>query len=392
MNSKFSVSKRTFRYQGIDFPYFEIILPEGKQDFKIAQLTDQHLPAGSFLTKKELKRFKAPFKVLGIDLIVNTGDLFCRNSIWLIRWVLCTFDRYFKNIAPWTFAWGNHDTENFDRKGRYARKEEPLVSLEHYIAALPNSLFIPTHDLFRQLAGKSYEEEIRSERLTEDQRKKMEDPLSWEDFCGGNFSITISTQSSGKIIPQLNLFILNSRRNLHMPEKVLGWMKSFIEQQNPVDSLLFYHVPNYEFHELWESKSAVGIKKESVCFEFDRGRIHYFIKQIPQIKAVFVGHDHVNDYWGKRDGIYYVYGRKSSTYSYGGKKDYVPQDVKGIKIGFKFIHLMFSPVKKIEITSICGITKSNSNVGKQPNEQSQMEIKKQILEECREVKHEEIVL
>jgi hypothetical protein len=382
VNAKFNVFKQTFYYQGIEFPYFEINLPEGKQDFKIAQLTDQHLPAGSFLSKKELNRFKAPFKELGIDLIVNTGDLFCRNANWLVRWVLRTFDRFFKNIAPWTFAWGNHDTENFDRKGRCKRKEDPLVDLEKYIASLPNSMFIPTHDLFKKMGGETYSEEIKSDRLTMEQQKKMEEPSNWDDFHGGNFAITINTVSSGKLTPQFNLMILNSRRYLHIPEKVLAWMKAFVEQKNPVDTLLFYHVPNYEFHEIWESKLAIGIKKESVCFEFDRGRIHNFIKQIPQIKAVFVGHDHVNDYWGKKDGIYYIYGRKSSTYSYGGKKDYVPQDVKGVKIGFKYIHLIFQPAKKIELQSICGMrsTKAEGQSGTFN------------LEECKEVKHEPILL
>ena len=375
--NQYSVSKRVFKFRNEDFPYFELILPEGKKEFNIAQLTDQHLIAGGFFTNKELKRFVESFKELGIDLIMNTGDLFCRNSLWLIRWVLRSFNKFFSKIAPWTFAWGNHDTENFDRKGKCKNIEDPVVSLEELIANLPNALFLPTHKKFKAVEGKSYEEEINSEQLSEDQRKKMKEPQSWEGFFGGNFAIVVSSTKEGKKIPQFNLMVLNSRRNMHLPDKVLEWMKEFIEKESAVDTILFYHVPNYAFHELWESGSATGIKRESVCFEFDKGRIHNYLKQIPSIKAVFVGHDHVNDYWGVKDGIYYVYGRKSSLYGYGGKKDYFPDGVKGIKIGFKYIQLQMGPRKAIKIRSICGMK----------NQQG-----KKILEECKEVAHQDILL
>lgn len=356
VSSDFEIKKRTFEFRDVEFPYFEINLPEGRMDFKIAQLTDQHLGGGGFLAKQHLKPFKEPLAFMKTDLIINTGDLFSRNALWIIKWIIRTYDKYFQAIAPWTFAWGNHDTENFDRSGKCNDIEEPLVEIENYIGKQPNCLYVPTHNLFNQIPGETYEEEIKSTKwLTEEQRGWLSEFKNRDALFGGNFVITINSTVNGKTVPQFNLFILNTRRYLLLPEKVIEWMQDFINKKNPVESLLFYHVPNYEFHELWEDKKCVGIKRENVCYETDRGRMHSYFKQIPQIKAVFVGHDHVNDYWGVKDGIHYEYGRKSSTGSYGGRKDYVPEGQKGIKMGFKNIHLIFGPEKKIKIESICGL-------------------------------------
>jgi hypothetical protein len=109
-----------------------------------------------------------------------------------------------------------------------------------------------------------------------------------------------------------------------------------------VPCVCFYHVPNHEYHVIWEQGLARGIKRENVCFERDRGRVHQAFKAMGSVKACFVGHDHVNDYHGVLDGIDYVYGRKTCLGGYGSYKK-VPKQLeaagKAIRVGGKLVTL-----------------------------------------------------
>ena len=71
-----------------------------------------HLPHIGIADRRELKEIAAMAQHWNVDLVVNTGDLFCHNIQPLIHSVIAGFDKYVGSIVPWTFAWGNHDREN----------------------------------------------------------------------------------------------------------------------------------------------------------------------------------------------------------------------------------------------------------------------------------------
>ena len=75
---------------------------------------------------------------------------------------------------------------------------------------------------------------------------------------------------------------------------------------------------------------AKGIYREKVCFEHEDGRIFKFLKSLGDrvVRGVFVGHDHVNDYYAQYENIELVYGRKSGVNGYGGRYKKIIEQLK----------------------------------------------------------------
>jgi len=71
--------------------------------------------------------------------------------------------------------------------------------------------------------------------------------------------------------------------------------------------------------DLWNSKPVYGMLAETVgvcCSAVNTG-LYTAMTQMDDIKYVFCGHDHNNDYYGDYYGIYLGYGRKTGYGSYG---------------------------------------------------------------------------
>jgi hypothetical protein len=247
------------------------------------------------------------------------------------------FDDIVGTSFPWVFAWGNHDQE------LHHPSPDPvsqLDAIEEYMARLPGCLYVQSRQRMESYRGPSASDD-EWERDAVALKPDSPDPLAgWDGFHGGNYLVEIMNEGGTGVA--WNVFVLNSRRGYHLPAKVLNWMADRIALDKNVPSICFYHVPNWEYNVIWEQGLARGIKRETVCYERDRGRVHQAFKAMGSIKACFVGHDHVNDYHGVLDGIDYVYGRKTCLGGYGSFKK-VPKKLeqvgKAIKIGAKFITL-----------------------------------------------------
>lgn len=335
-----SQTQSSFRFERTSTCFRIIPQNAGVHELRILQLTDMHL-SGPFIHNRELRSIARMAKYFRIDLIVITGDLFChRDFMPLIRHLLRSIDGILGNVCPWTFAWGNHDNENFLSKG----KTEWFNELEQYLANLPHSYYLPTRQFFDNYPNPPLEPNTEEYLAV---RGAPEGKIPWKEFdgfYGGNFRFEVMNFLNQ---PQWNLFMLNSRRWAHIPPKVLDWMQELLSQQKPsLPSLLFYHVPNYEYHTQWELGKGHGIKREAVCYEHDHGRVHEFIKKLPNIRGVFVGHDHTNDYWFELDGIIYAYGRKTGMSAYGAEKTHPPEDTKEKRIrwGAKLIQIALNGI------------------------------------------------
>ncbi len=77
------------------------------------------------------------------------------------------------------------------------------------------------------------------------------------------------------------------------------------------------HIPLLQYHYIWEGGLASGFKLETVCSESENGASLWKIKDYGPVKALFCGHDHVNDYAGMAEGIELVYGRATGFGGYG---------------------------------------------------------------------------
>lgn len=68
---------------------------------------------------------------------------------------------------------------------------------------------------------------------------------------------------------------------------------------------------------MWNFYEVRGIKEEFVCCPKVNTGLFDSFKAEKNIKGVFCGHDHDNDYSGQYKGIELVYGRKTGYGSYG---------------------------------------------------------------------------
>jgi hypothetical protein len=90
-----------------------------------------------------------------------------------------------------------------------------------------------------------------------------------------------------------------------------------------IPGFMFFHIPLWEFSFMWNFKDrhgVVGEKNEDVCpGAFNSGLFAAMLERA-DIRGVFCGHDHVNDYIGNYYGIYLGYAANTGfgTYGMGG--------------------------------------------------------------------------
>ena len=82
-----------------------------------------------------------------------------------------------------------------------------------------------------------------------------------------------------------------------------------------IPAISFIHIPIPEFLDVWNQKETFGQKNELVCCSVKNTGLFSAILEQKNIKGIFVGHDHKNDYSGDLDGVMLGYGRKTG---YGG--------------------------------------------------------------------------
>jgi hypothetical protein len=94
--------------------------------------------------------------------------------------------------------------------------------------------------------------------------------------------------------------------------------------RTPIPSLMFFHIPLWEFRWMWENRErhgVVGEKHESVSSgPFNSGLFAALLER-GDVMGVFVGHDHVNDYAGDYFGIRLGYSANTGFGTYGLEGD-----------------------------------------------------------------------
>lgn len=166
-------------------------------------------------------------------------------------------------------------------------------------------------------------------------------------FGYGNFAVHIMTSlttlsqsiycfDSGRDIED------ESRKRLSLPADLNGydflkpcqinWYKDHVrmieKQYGKTKSLQYFHIPLPEFKEVFDgapNKTYVpsgkaeiqyGYQYESIgCSPYNSG-MFAAIKDLGSTQAVFCGHDHVNDFCAKYDGVYLVYNQPGGYAAY----------------------------------------------------------------------------
>lgn len=244
---------------------------EDPESIKILQFTDVHFfcnrdQFGEHADRRTIDDLKRITEQTNPDLIAFTGDVWHDppkgEGAARLEFAVNAMSELGK---PWLFTWGNHDLLD-----DYAEAQAILTEA-------PHSLYRGGHD------GGNYRVEFQRET----------DVLSWDLLC-------LNTTTQG--IQSAQEDWLRQCQSLKRPDR---------------KALCFLHIPVLQYEEVWQSKRARGFQKEAVCTYGEDGSAFPLLGQLG-VKACFCGHDHVNDYGGRIEGIDCVYGRASGHAGYGG--------------------------------------------------------------------------
>lgn len=247
------------------------------ETIKILQVTDLHLAFG--ISNRDQMTFDL-IENLAIsddyDLIVITGDMMMSPQAVLL------FKALIKHMEvleiPWTFVFGNHDND-----------------------------FNDYSDLLAQLNNTNY--------------LYFKTGLEMEDGGIGNFKINFTYQDD--IIYHAYFLDSKAERDTYTEDEgeydylstaQVSWYEDSVTT-DLVESIVFMHIPlrqyinpdTYEGNFLEDKVYAQG---KDTGF-FDAMVLHNMSK------AVFVGHDHLNDFTLSKEGILLAYGRNSGYSAYG---------------------------------------------------------------------------
>lgn len=289
--------------------------------FKILQVADMHYANGAVTRCEDVLPSEFPscsdlntsaFLTRMIqsekpDFIVFTGDnIYGSDSADAADSMDAAFAPAIKSKLPWAAVLGNHDQES-----TMTREELMLyLSVMDYSISKVNPL---------------------SDNPSDRQR------FTVDGF--GNYNIEVKGALGSELENKsvFNLYFLDSGDKSTVPGiSGYGWIKESQQawlrdvsallqdtykrgrapQTDPAPALGFFHIPLYEVRYLGGSE-IVGEMQEGVgCASINSGVLSTFVST-GDIKAVFTGHDHVNDFCGKYEGIWLCYGGGFGYHAYG---------------------------------------------------------------------------
>jgi 3',5'-cyclic AMP phosphodiesterase CpdA len=244
---------------------------------KILAVTDLHFfgrtPLHDRMTLHEIRKMIAIFQP---GLLIADGDTWYNNPRGQgkkhCEW---TCNHLGKLGIPWAFVRGNHD------------QADDFGACERLLSAAPNSLF----------AGSGTQ---------------------------ANYRIDLA-DAEGKV--RWRLIILNdSAPEMGFKEPQIEWLRSEVsrirQDRDPeASALLFCHIPLPAFEDLVRQGKAEGILREKVI-SYEQGSAQAFpaIRDTGLVRAVFCGHDHLNNFRGEMEGVHLEYVRATGYGGYGRSK------------------------------------------------------------------------
>lgn len=207
------------------------------------------------------------------DLVAVTGDTWHDNPDGRGAEFLAYSLRHLEALGtPWLFTWGNHD------------------QLNDYVAA---------HDALRTARQSLYRGGPQ----------------------GGNYTVELQDREGRRV---WELICLNTT-NLGLQRPQRDWIDALHARRTAAGAVhppafCFLHIPVLQYHYLWAEAFASGLKREEVCSWGENGSGLWHLQRLGTVKALFCGHDHVNDYAGLLEGIELVYGRATGHAGYGGEE------------------------------------------------------------------------
>ena len=261
---------------------------EYKDNFKILQLTDLHFGTMSNM-EEDFAFIDLSINESNPDLIVLTGDSFLMANKSIVNQ---TFDYFESKHINWTYIYGNHDEQ-----GLYSSNY--IDDVLHEIAQKDNS-----YCLFK----------------------------NFDDNVEGDSNFIINLKDNGSYKFQLFFLDSNSYQYLdyigydYIYQDQIEWYENAINNTTLktgklINSFMFIHIPLPEYVDAYNAYTldpsiGSGENRESPCVPKKNTGMFQKIKELDSTKAVFCGHDHINDSHILYEGIELCYGLKSTDNIY----------------------------------------------------------------------------
>lgn len=255
--------------------------------FKIIQFADLHEHYSR--NEKTIKFMEDTLNSEKPDLVILTGDnidgRYCFSKESVKKAIADIAKPMEERKIPWAVVLGNHDNE-FSRVNR--RDQMKIYMSYKYNLS----------EAFSSVIGRA-----------------------------GDYNILIRDYKNIK--PVFNIYLLDSGYYClggygYIKQQQINWYKELsAELKNKygkvVPSLMFFHIPLQQQYKAWESRKAIGERNEKECPQkIDTGLFSALVEN-RDVKGVFVGHDHRNDYMGSINGITLGYGHCTGDGGYGDK-------------------------------------------------------------------------
>ncbi|WNR44064.1 metallophosphoesterase family protein [Paenibacillus roseipurpureus] len=276
--------------------------------FTIAQFTDLHWKDGGALDQMTGQLMADILDAERPDLVVFTGDVIytgdvapgepiCDDPLQALQGAVAATEA---RGIPWAVVFGNHDTET-------------LITRDELMTAV----------------------------LTYPHTLAQRGP---EDINGtGNYRLTIY---DGDGQNKVNLYFLDSGAYSPLPhiggydwirsDQIDWYRKESLATRadsgdQPLPALAFFHIPLPEYQLMWDTKTCYGSYFENAVYSANvNSGMFTAMLEMGDVIGTFVGHDHINDFWGELHGIRLCYGRATGYNTYG--KEGFPRGARMIRL------------------------------------------------------------
>ncbi|KAF8033047.1 hypothetical protein BT93_D1819 [Corymbia citriodora subsp. variegata] len=235
------------------------------------------------------------------DLIVFMGDnIYASDATDTARSLDAAFSPAISARIPWAAVLGNHDQESaLSREGVMKH----IVSLNHTLSQV-NPSGVDLIDGFG-----NYNLEVHGVEGSGFENKSV---LNLYFLDSGDYSKVPSVSGYGWIKPSQQLWFQRTSMKLQR-----AYMSKAEAQEAPAPGLVYFHIPLPEYANVVDSLNYTGVKQDPISSASVNSGFFTTMVEAGDVKAVFTGHDHLNDFCGEYTGIQLCYAGGFGYHAYG---------------------------------------------------------------------------
>ncbi|KAE8646772.1 probable inactive purple acid phosphatase 29 [Cucumis sativus] len=234
------------------------------------------------------------------DFIVFTGDnIFGFDTADAAKSLNAAFAPAIASNIPWAAVLGNHDQQStLSRKGVMKH----IIGLKNTLSKV-NPSEVKTIDGFG-----NYNLEVGGVKGSDFENKSV---LNLYFLDSGDYSTVPRIVGYSWIKPSQQFWFQLTSAKLKR-----AYMDKPFPQKTAAPGLTFFHIPLPEFSN-FDASNYTGVRQEEISSPPVNSGFFTAMVEAGDVKAVFTGHDHLNDFCGLFTGINLCYGGGFGYHAYG---------------------------------------------------------------------------